>query len=127
MEKTYGTKITSDNKVKREKYFSIREIIEPDLIRLNNGQKVKLIGIKPLSDKKNEALVFLEKKLRKSQIYLKYDDLVRNGTDVISAYVYMKNRTFINAHLIKNGFVDVDEGCEFKHLEKFRKMKENLR
>jgi site-specific DNA-methyltransferase (adenine-specific) len=35
------------------------------------------------------------------------------------AYLYLENKTFINAHLLKAGLVDVDEGLNFRYKEKF--------
>jgi site-specific DNA-methyltransferase (adenine-specific) len=37
------------------------------------------------------------------------------------AYVYLKNKTFLNAHLIKNGFVEVEFSYNFKHKNRFIK------
>jgi len=36
-------------------------------------------------------------------------------------YLYLKNKTFLNAHLIKNGFTDVDLTFNYKNKEKFVK------
>lgn len=38
------------------------------------------------------------------------------------AYVYMKNKTFINAHLLKEGFAEVDHDFPFKYSSKFEKL-----
>jgi site-specific DNA-methyltransferase (adenine-specific) len=35
------------------------------------------------------------------------------------AYLYLENKTFINAHLLKAGLVEVDEGMEFRYKNKF--------
>jgi site-specific DNA-methyltransferase (adenine-specific) len=35
------------------------------------------------------------------------------------AYLYLENKTFINAHLLKAGLAEVDEGVEFRYKEKF--------
>jgi DNA methylase/Staphylococcal nuclease homologue len=34
-------------------------------------------------------------------------------------YLYLENKTFINAHLLKNGLVKVDNDINFKYKEKF--------
>lgn len=41
------------------------------------------------------------------------------------AYVYMKNKTFINAHLLKLGFCDVDGAYDFKYKSKFETIAKN--
>ena len=39
-------------------------------------------------------------------------------------YLYLKNKTFINAHLIKNGLVSVDTHANYKNKSKFIQLKE---
>ena len=40
----------------------------------------------------------------------------------INDYLYLKNKTFLNAHLIKHGFVDVDTSFSYKNQKKFLKL-----
>jgi endonuclease YncB( thermonuclease family) len=35
-------------------------------------------------------------------------------------YLYLENKTFINAHLIKSGLVQVDSDSNFKYAKKFQ-------
>jgi site-specific DNA-methyltransferase (adenine-specific) len=35
------------------------------------------------------------------------------------AYLYLENKTFVNAHLLKESLAEVDEGAEFKYKKKF--------
>jgi site-specific DNA-methyltransferase (adenine-specific) len=37
-------------------------------------------------------------------------------------YLYLKNKTFINAHLVKNGLVEVDTEKEYLYKNKFIKL-----
>jgi site-specific DNA-methyltransferase (adenine-specific) len=37
----------------------------------------------------------------------------------LMAYLYLENRTFINAHLLKEGLAEVDSAVDFKYKEKF--------
>ncbi|HOQ11872.1 MAG TPA: thermonuclease family protein, partial [Spirochaetota bacterium] len=45
---------------------------------------------------------------------IKYD----NENNVL-CYMYLENKTFINAHLIKNGLVKVDTALDYKYKQKF--------
>jgi site-specific DNA-methyltransferase (adenine-specific) len=36
------------------------------------------------------------------------------------AYLYLENKMFINAHLLKAGFAEVDERVEFKYKDKLQ-------
>jgi len=35
------------------------------------------------------------------------------------AYLYLENKTFINAHLLKEKLVEVDDSVEFRYKQKF--------
>ncbi len=117
----FGSKISlqdNNNGSQREEYFSVSEIFAPNLIKLSNGIIVRLLGVKPNSRGK-EAIAFLKKKILKRQIFLRYDEIKYDQNDVLMAYVYMKNKTFINAHLLKHGLCDVDDTYDFKYKRKF--------
>jgi site-specific DNA-methyltransferase (adenine-specific) len=123
----FGSKISlqdNNNGSRRKEYFTVSEILAPDLIRLSNGITVRLIGLRPNS-KKEPAVDFLKKKILRRQVFLRYDEIKYDVNDTLMAYVYMKNKTFINAHLIKHGFSDVDDTYDFKYKRKFESFVEN--
>jgi len=123
--KKYGSKVSSDdarNGYKREEYFKVRKIKSPKEIELDNGENIILIGIKPIPSKKEEALEFLHTKIGKGHVSLKYDSNLPNENGEKFAYVYMKNKTFINAHLIKRGYAEVDLNRPFKREKEFKKL-----
>lgn len=119
----FGSKISAQdniNGVKREKYYTVNEIISTNLIKLQNGLIVKLLGIKPKLGLIEEAKQFLETKIGKGQIFLKFDVEKYDKDNNLLAYIYMKNKTFINAHLIKRGYAEVDLEHSFKYQSKFQ-------
>ena len=120
----FGSKI-DNNSNHREEYFSVKEIISPEVFELNNGLRIKLIGIKKKSNTNGSAIDFLHKKLKNQKIFLKYDSIKHDEENNLLCYVYLKNKTFINAHLIKNGFVHVDEKSSYKYKDKFIKMEKS--
>lgn len=71
-----------------------------------------------------EAIDFLKEKTNGQKVYLKYDALKYDDERRLMCYLYLSNRTFINAHLIKNGLVDVDTAYAFRYREKFLSPKE---
>ncbi|GAJ18854.1 unnamed protein product, partial [marine sediment metagenome] len=118
----FGSKVnTADGKtgVRREEYFFVKEIIKPNLIKLSNDLVIKLIGIKPIDGKQQEAINFLRNKILKRLIFLKYDYIKYDKENHLMAYVYMKNRTFINVHLLKHELCTLDSEFNFKHRIKF--------
>jgi site-specific DNA-methyltransferase (adenine-specific) len=117
----FGSKIDSGN-AKREEYFSIKSIVSPEIMVLNSGVTIKLIGIKHKKDKYEEAIKFLSSKLKGQKVFLKFDRIKYDEKNNLLVYLYLKNKTFINAHLIKYGFADVDNSSEFYYKDKFKKL-----
>lgn len=119
--KQYGSKIDKKSK-KREEYFSVKEIISPTLLKLSNGKTIRLIGLKEKKGQNEKAIEFLNLKTNKQKVYLRFDEEKRGKSNHLLCYLYLKNRTFLNAHLIKNGLVDVDEETNYKNKKKFIKL-----
>ncbi|MFQ5445352.1 MAG: DNA methyltransferase [Saprospiraceae bacterium] len=118
----FGSKIDRTSG-KREKYFTVKEIISPELIRLNNGLEVRLIGVRENPKRNGKASEFLYKKTKGKKVFLKYDEVKHDRQNRLYAYLYLKNKTFINAHLVRTGFVDVDDSIEYKYKAKFNSLK----
>jgi DNA modification methylase len=115
----FGSKIDKNSSTKREELYSVKEIISPEKIRLSNGLTVKLLGIKENQIVNGQAVSFLTKKIKGKKVFLKYDNIKYDNENNLLCYVYLENKTFINAHLIKNGLVQVDCGNDFKYKNKF--------
>lgn len=120
----FGSKISMNdtNGKQNDKYFIVKEILGPNFIKLNNDLEIRLLGIKPKSDQREEAIQFLKRKLLKRQVFMKFDEQKHDKQDHLLAYLYMKNKTFINAHLIKYGFAEVDFEYPFKYRSKFQEL-----
>lgn len=114
----FGSKIDSKSK-KNEEYFMVKEIISTELMKLNNNLIIRLIGIKVKKGVDKEAIEFLKKKSLGKKIFLKYDDQKYDDEKRLLCYVYLKNKTFINAHLIKEKLARVDTSIDFKYKDKF--------
>ena len=120
----FGSKIDK-NSVKKDDLFKVKNIISPEKIELSNGNIIKLIGIKTIKKTENEAIEFLNKKFKGRKIFLKFDEIKKDKTGIDLAYVYLDNKTFINNHLLRTGFVDVDCSYEYKNKQKFIQTVEN--
>jgi modification methylase len=115
----FGSKIDKDSLSSREELYTIKEIISPERLRLNNDLIIRLIGIKEDPIINGKATSFLNDKLKGKKVFLKYDSVKYDIENNLLCYLYLENKTFINAHLIKNGLVQVDEQVDFKHRDKF--------
>lgn len=118
----YGSKIDADSSGKREEYFSVKEIISTELIRLSNDLVIRLIGIKQEPNVNGKATEYLYKKLKGKKVYLKYDEVKHDSDNHLMVYLYLENKTFINAHLLKEGLAIVDNTIDFKYRNKFNIM-----
>ena len=114
----FGSKIDSSEN-KREDIFGVKEVLSPERIELSNGLKVKLLGIKENPQYTTEAVEFLKQKFKKRKVYLKYDALKYDEHNNLLCYIYLDNKTFINRHLIRTGFVNVDCSSNYKYKNKF--------
>ena len=116
---TFGSRISNSKKEYREEYFSVKKIISPERLELNNGKTIRLLGIRQKKSANGEAISFLKEKTKGQKVYLRFDEKIKIDGGELPCYLYLKNRTFLNAHLIKNGLVEVNEKIEHKYLKKF--------
>ncbi|BBM36700.1 DNA-methyltransferase [Pseudoleptotrichia goodfellowii] len=116
----FGSKIDNQLKIKKQ-YFNVKKIISPEKLMLNNGQIIKLIGIKENKAFIEDAVNFLKNKFNKRKIYLQYDEIKYDTKNNLLCYVYLDNKTFINNHLIRSGFVNIDLSYDYIHKTKFLK------
>ena len=115
----FGSKIDKDSPARREEFYTVKEVISPDKIRLNNDLIIKLIGIKADSKNNSKATKYLTEKTKGKRVFLRYDKTKYDSENNLLCYLYLENKTFINAHLIKNKLVEVDSDMDFKYREKF--------
>lgn len=116
----FGSKIDNSH-CDREEYYSVKQIISPEILVLNNELKIRLLGVKEAHAKNGTAIEFLKEKVSGKKVFLKYDTVKYDEGNNLLCYLYLQNKTFINAHLIKNGLVDVDTSMEYKYKSKFLK------
>lgn len=115
----FGSKIDNNGKLTREEYFTVKEVVSPEILVLNNGLKVKLLGIKEEPELKEKAMKFIRDKTKGHKVFLKYDKLKYDEQNNLLVYLYLDNKTFINAHLIKYKLASVNNNLSFKYLHKF--------
>lgn len=114
----FGSKI-DQNSTERMSYFTVKKIISPEKVELNNGLQVRLLGIKEDKTKNGRAVSYLEDNIKGKKVFLKYDEIKHDKENNLLCYLYLENKTFVNAHLLKNQLAEVDESNNFKYKEKF--------
>lgn len=125
----FGTVIDTNGKREREDSCRVKAIPNPDKIILDSGLIVKLIGVSPVKDEnyKNKAISFLKNLISGNKIVLKYDDLKFDDSKNILAYVYLTNKTFLNAKLVMNGLATYDRKLDFHYKNRFAKYEEEAK
>ncbi|MBW6486138.1 MAG: thermonuclease family protein [Syntrophobacterales bacterium] len=114
----FGSKIDKDSG-EREVYYSVKEVISPELLKLDNDLAVRLIGVKENGATNGQAIRFLIDKTKGQKVFIKFDSQKYDEGNNLLCYLYLQNKTFINAHIIKEGLVDVDNITDFKYKNKF--------
>ena len=118
----FGSKIDKDSSSQREELYTVKEIISSEKIRLSNDLTIKLIGIKEDPLINGKAITFLSDKTKGKRVFLKFDNMKYDAENNLLCYLYLENKTFINAHLVKSGLVQVDSDIDFKFKDKFLKL-----
>jgi site-specific DNA-methyltransferase (adenine-specific) len=117
----FGSRIDNSHS-ERETYYTVKEVISPEVLVLNNGLRVRLLGVKENLEKNGEAIRFLREKTRGQKVFLRFDAAKYDEKNSLLCYLYLWNRTFINAHLIKSGLAGVDTSSDYKYKSKFHSL-----
>lgn len=123
----FGSVIDTNDRDLREQYHSVKEIIDPVTLVLDGGLRIRLLGIKTDQDSGAEAISFLYQKVKGHKVYLRFDEIKYDAAGDLLCYLYLDNRTFVNAHLLKAGLARVDESVKFKYIDKFRSLSHGKR
>jgi len=118
----FGSKIEEGDNDERVELHNVKEVISPELLRLSNNLTIRLIGVSEDPEHREQAIQFLLERTKGQKVFLKFDQNKYDDGGNLLAYVYLKNKTFINSHLIKSGFVSVDNQQEYKYRNKFQNL-----
>ena len=113
-----GSKTGKDNP-KRKEYFSVKSILAPNLVQLDTGLIVRLIGIRPLDSTSEQAISFIEQKTKGRRVFMRYDSVKHDDSGHLLCYLYLESRTFINAHLLKRKLAAPETEKDYKFKSKF--------
>lgn len=126
-----------------EKLFKIEKIYSADQLNVN-GQRIKLIGLKapdaparqkldvdehgiivrtanPIIPLDQQAFNFVRELLEGQTVRLEYDTQYRDTQGRTLAYVYLKDGTFVNAEILRQGFAALSlEPPNIKHAPALR-------
>jgi site-specific DNA-methyltransferase (adenine-specific) len=114
----FGSKINSVSR-SREKYCRVKEVISPEELIVGDGLRIRLLGVKEKPGKHREAIEFLRDKTKGQNVFMKFDAVKHDDKNRLLCYLYLQNKTFLNAYLIRQGLVSIDINIDFKYKQKF--------
>lgn len=104
---------------------SVKQVISPEVILLGNNRKIRLLGVREKAEKTEEAVQFLKNLTKGKKVFYRLDG--QDGdADPLPCYLYLKNKTFINARLVKNGFAEVDTEKPYRQMKRLLKYQERV-
>ena len=118
----FGSKIEEGDNGERTEFYSVKEVISPEILKLNNGLSVRLLGVAEDTSHREEAMEFLRARTQGQKVFLKFDNDKYDDAGNLLSYIYLKNKTFLNAHLIKSRLVGIDTRREYKYRGKFQNL-----
>ena len=111
-------------------------VIDGDTIVIEGGEKIRLIGVdtpelhhpkKPVQYYAKEAKKFTKSLVEEKDVQLEYDRQRKDKYGRTLAYVYLKDRTFLNIEIIKQGYGFAYTKFPFKYLIKFKEYEKEAR
>ncbi len=109
---------------KNSRLYKVVDIIDERTIKLNTGLIVKLLGVE-VNDKER-AIEYLNDYILKKDVFLKFDGGTIVDENAVEAYVYLKNKIFVNSYLIKAGIAVADKSKDYKYKNKFIKLEREV-
>lgn len=131
-----------DDKNPNFEYFEVIKVSDGDTFWINKGEpkgtKVRLIGVDAPESRKTfkkeigyygkEAKAYLTDLLLGKNVRLEYDVDPSDRYGRTLAYVYLEDGTFVNAHLLENGYAMVMTiQPNVKHVDLFLKLQREAR
>ena len=102
----------------KEELHKVTKVVDAETLEVDDGTKIEFLGV-VVADEAG-ALDYLHGYVLGKEVFLRFDDVVELAGGNARAYVYLKNRIFINAHLIKSGLGNPDPSTEHRLAEKFK-------
>jgi hypothetical protein len=105
--------------------YKVVDIVDENTLKLDTGLFVKLLGVEIID--KERAIKYFREYLLKKEIMLKMESNSVLDENTIQAYVYLKNRIFVNAYLIKAGIARADRTKEYRLKRRFIQLEEEYK
>jgi len=125
-----STSLLADN------FYTCTRVVDGDTIVVEGIGKVRLIGVdtpetvhprKPVEHYGKEASNFTKRMVEGKKVRLEYDWQKKDKYRRTLAYVYLRDGTFLNAEIVKQGYGYAYTKYPFKYLDQFREYEKEAR
>ncbi len=128
--------------VQREsEYRTVKRVVDGDTLILENGERVRLIGVdspetkhpqKPVEYFGKEASGFTRSMVQGKKVRLEFDQSNspnghKDKYGRTLAYVFLEDGTFLNAEIVKQGYGHAYTRFPFRYLKEFRQLEREAR
>lgn len=121
----FGSRIDAHSTWERQKYHKVKQVASPEILVLDSGQRVRLLGIRESQETSDSAVQFLRTRTSGQKVSMEFDETKFDEEGNLLCYLYFKNRTFLNLHLVRTGLVEVDTSRDYRFKSKFLSESEN--
>lgn len=87
-----------------EPLYRVDQVVDELTLGINDGRRVRLLGLTVTQQRRADAQQYLETYLRGKRISLRFDGEMQSD----AAYVYLSNRLFVNRKMIEMGLARAD-------------------
>ena len=131
-----GQTSRSQASARRGPWRSVVRVVDGDTIILDANERVRLIGVdtpetvdprRPVQYFGKEASAFTKRMVESKKVRLEYDQTRKDRYGRTLAYVYLKDGTFLNAEIVKQGYGFAYTRFPFRHKEEFRRYEREAR
>lgn len=92
-----------------EKLYKVTKVIDIDSIELDTGIRVSFCGVRIDPNKSEKVMNYLNKYVKGKKVSIEFDSVSKPKSETIPAYVFLKNRIFINKELVRQNLARVQE------------------
>lgn len=120
-----------------QELFRVTRVIDGDTIQLENGERVRLIGVdtpetvhpsKPIEYFGKEASNFTKTLLEGKRVRVDYDVQKRDKYNRLLGYLYLEDGTFVNGELVKQGYARISTyPPNVKYVDLFKELQKEAR
>jgi len=109
----------ADFKGRREHTVKVTAVVDEHTLQMEDGRFVRLLGISVPPEQRTRAREYLQRYVQGRRVVIKGEGESQESGQVLSAYVYLTNRLFINRKMIEMGLAQADRETPHRYLDRF--------